>query len=333
MVMELLDGQTVHARLKSGRLAPKVACDIMWQVGDALRYIHGRAILHGDIKTENIFLVRSAASRRSVKLLDFGLARQDLGRGGGAVDGTPEYLAPERITGAPASTASDIYALGLVFWELLTGKLPFLGDLDTVFRAQLNDPVPPLATVVDEAIDERADEIIARATAKNPADRHADVAAFLYELRTLMNMLGMEVGRRRSAGAEGGARERGREVDHRGKAMGEVFQWSPLPLACVDQSGRVRVANQAFLEFIGCAGDVVDIELKDSGFCEVCPTLLEDLKTVVARHAAIKRVIYLSEGGGSVVEAALVLTPPPSSIEVTAGEVHLALHPLRQLRG
>jgi hypothetical protein len=108
-----------------------------------------------------------------------------------------------------------------------------------------------------------------------------------------------------------------------------MFQWAPLPMACVDQHGKVRIANQSFLEFIGVAGDAIDIDLRDSGFTEVCPTLLADLKAVVSKHTALKRVIYLSEGGGSVVEAALVLTPPPSSTEVTAGEVHLVLHPLR----
>src|SRR5258708_2014346 len=74
MVMELLEGQTVHAKLRhSGRLTPKVACDVMWQVGDAVRFIHSRQILHGDIKTENIFLVRTPAQRRLVQLLHFRL--------------------------------------------------------------------------------------------------------------------------------------------------------------------------------------------------------------------------------------------------------------------
>ena len=329
MVMELLDGQTVHSRLRTGgRLAPKVACDIMWQAADALRYIHSRAILHGDIKTENIFLVRSAVQRRSVKLLDFGLARPDLGRGAGQIDGTPEYLAPERIKGAPASTATDIYALGIVFFELMTAKLPFTGDMESVFKAQLDVDVPPLAKIIDEAIDERADEIIARATAKNPADRHPDVAAFMYELRTLMNMLGMEVGRRRPGPTGESGRDR-RDVDHRAKAAHEVFQWAPVPLACVDAAGKVRIANQSFLDFLGVAGDAGGIELKDSGLCEVYPQLLEDLRIVVARHQTMKRMIHLSAGGGSIVSAAVVLTPAPTSSEVTAGEVHIALHPLR----
>ncbi len=332
MVMELLDGQTLHSKLRQGgRMAPKVACDIMWQVCDAVRYIHGRAIIHGDVKSENVFLVRGAAQRRVVKLLDFGLSRPDLGRGVGEVDGTPEYLAPERIQGGPANVASDVYALGILLFELLTGRLPFTGKLESVFQQQLEAEMPVASKMIDEPLDERADEIIARATAKNPADRHADVAAFMYELRTLMNMLGMETARRRSATAEG-ARER-RDVDHRARAACEVFLSAPLPMASCDPSGKVRVANPAFLEFLGCAGDVGGIELKDSGLLEIYPQLLHDLESVAVKRKAIKRVLYLAEGGGSTVEVAVVLTASPSTSQVTAGEIHLALHPLRHIRG
>ncbi len=329
MVMELLDGQTMHAKLRQGgRLAPKVACDVVWQVGEALRYIHGRAVIHGDIKSENIFLVRGAAQRRVIKLLDFGLSRPDRGKAGGEVDGTPEYLAPERIRGGPATVASDLYALGIVLFQLLTGRLPFNGTLDEVFELQLHAAIPPPSSLVDEALDERADEIVAKATAKDPADRHADVAGFMYELRTLMNMLGMETARRRATG-EGG-RER-RELDHRTKAAFEIFSSAPIPMAAVDVSGKVRIANQAFLEFLGCAGDVGGIELRDSGLLEIYPNLLRDLAAAVARRAPIKRVIYLSEGGGATVEVAVLITPASATAEVTAGELHLALHPLRHV--
>src|SRR3954471_9240209 len=74
MVKELLDRPAVHPKLKSGKLSPKIACDVMWQVADAVRFIHSRTILHGDIKTENIFLVKTTMARRLIKLLDFGLA-------------------------------------------------------------------------------------------------------------------------------------------------------------------------------------------------------------------------------------------------------------------
>jgi eukaryotic-like serine/threonine-protein kinase len=334
MVMELLEGQTVHAKLRhSGRLTPKVACDVMWQVGDAVRFIHGRQILHGDIKTENIFIVRTPAQRRLIKLLDFGLSRADLGRDDG-VDGTPEYLAPERIDGGPASQASDIYAMGIVFFELLTGKLPFTGaNAKEVMKKQLTTACPAPSKLIDEPLDERADQIIARATAKDPAKRHPDVPSFLYELRALMGMLGMDQGgsaQRRRALAPDAARER-RELDHRVKAAAEVFNSVPIPMATCDVAGRCRAANHAFLEFLGAAGEAGRLELRDSALPEVYPTLFADLELVVTKRQPIKRVIYLNEGGDRVVEAAIVLSAAPSAAEVTAGEVHIVLHPLRSL--
>ena len=331
MVMELLEGQTVHARLRhSGAFTPKVACDVMWQVSDAARFIHSRQILHGDIKTENIFMVRTPAQRRLIKLLDFGLSRADLGHTEG-VDGTPEYLAPERIDGAPASQASDVYALGITFFELLTGKLPFCGDTKEVFKQHKKYAVPPASKYTDgEPLDERADQIIARATAKDPSERHPDVAAFMYELRTLMGMLGMDSGgaRRRAIASE--TRER-REYDHRLKAAAEVFGAVPLPMASCDPNGKVRAANPAFLEFLGAGGTAGGLELRDSALPEVYPTLFEDLETVAQTRRPIKRVIYLNEGGDRVIEAAVVLSAAPSAAEVTAGEVHIVLHPLRSL--
>jgi len=331
MVMELLEGQNLHQKLKqSGKLSPKVACDVMWQVADAVRFIHSRTILHGDIKTENIFLVKTTMNRRLVKLLDFGLARPDLGRTEG-MDGTPEYIAPERIDHAPSSQASDIYALGIVFFELLTSRVPFSGDLKEVLRQHREVPVPKPSTMIEEPLDERADELITRATSKDPATRHPDVAAFMYELRALLNMLGVDQGgRTRRAMAPEATRER-RDLDHRLKASAEVFGAVAIPMACCDASGKVRVANQAFLEFLGVAGNAGGLELRDSALPEVYPTLFEDLQEVSTKRRPIKRVIYLNEGGDRVVEAAIVLSAAPSAAEVTAGEVHLVLHPLRAL--
>lgn len=330
MVMEILEGQTVHARLRhSGRFSPKVACDVMWQVSDATRFIHSRQILHGDIKTENMFLVRTPAQRRIVKLLDFGLSRANLGRDEG-VDGTPEYLAPERVDGTPASVASDIYALGIVFFEVLTGKLPFVGTTKQLFKMHKEVPCPMPSDHCDgEALDERADAIIRRATAKNPADRHPDVSTFMYELRTLMSMLGMEGGAgRRRAIAGDGTRER-REHDHRMKAAAEVFGAVPLPMASCDPQGRVRAANPAMLEFLGVAGGAGGVQLRDSALPEVYPTLFEDLVQVATTRRPLKRVLYLNEGGDRVIEAAVVLSAAPTSAEVTAGEVLMVIHPLR----
>lgn len=332
MVMELLEGQTLHHKLRQdGRLAPKVACDVMWQIADALRYIHGRAVLHGDVKSENILLMRTPDRRRVVKLLDFGLARPDAGRAiGRSVEGTPEYLAPERIKGGPASQASDIYALGILFFEILTGKLPFTGTVEEVFEAHARRDVPPPSSLIDEPLDERADEIVARATARNPDDRHTDVANFLYELRTLMNMLGIETSRRRSGSGEAG-RGRGRRTDRTALGRAEIFEHAPVPMASVEPSGKVRLANQSFLEFLGVAGEAAGLHLGDSGFTEVYPALIDDLAVVASQRRTLKRIIYLSEGGGTVVEVAVVMTPAPNEAAVTAGDVHITLHPLGRM--
>lgn len=326
MVMELLDGQNLHQRLQTGRLSPRVACDVMWQVADALRFIHSRSILHGDVKSENIFLLRTTSlQRRLVKLLDFGLARPDLGRREG-MDGTPEYTAPERIDGAPASPASDIYALGIVFYELLVGHIPFTGTLEEILRQHREVPVPAPSKQLGDPLDERADHLIARATAKDPARRHPDVPAFMYELRALMTMLGMDTVRRRAMATDA-TRER-REVDQRQKAAAEVFAAVPVPMASCDARGRVRAANAAFLEFLGADGDGCGLELGESAFPDVYPQLLADIAEVALRRLPIKRVIYLAEGGGRVVEAAVLLSAAPVTSEITTGDVHLVVHPL-----
>ncbi|HEX3758880.1 MAG TPA: protein kinase [Kofleriaceae bacterium] len=325
MVMELLEGQTVHGKLRHGRLSPKVGCDILWQVADAVRFIHSRAIVHGDIKTENIFLMKTAVQRRLVKLLDFGLARPDLGRREG-IDGTPEYLAPERQDGAPASQASDIYALGIVFFELLTGHVPFSGAMADVLVHHKLTEVPAPSAQLSEPLDERADALVRRATAKDPASRHPDVAAFLYELRALMGMLGMDHSRRRTLPTE--ARER-RDPDHRVKAAAELFAAAPIPMAACDPDGRIRTANPAFLEFLGVAGDAVDLQLRDSALPDLYPELFADLEQVATQRRQIKRIIYLHEGDDRIVEAAVLMSAAPTTAEVTAGQVHLVLHPLR----
>ena len=326
MVMELLDGQTVHAKLRTtGRYAPKVACDVMWQVADAMRFIHSRAILHGDIKSENIFIVKTSAQRRLAKLLDFGLARPDLGTTEG-MDGTPEYMAPERIDGAPASQASDIYALGIVFSELLTGHLPFVGSMDEVLQQQRAVTVPAPSQQIEDPLDERADELIARATAKDPAHRHPDLPAFMYELRALMTMLGMEGANRRRSVAPEATREK-REIDHRLKAAAEVFSAIGLPMASVDATGRVHAANPAFVAFLGMTGDAAGVLLRDSALPQVYPQLFADLAEVLAQRRPITRVLSLDEGD-RVVPAAVMLACAPAEAEVTAGQVHIVLHPL-----
>jgi hypothetical protein len=322
MVMELLEGVRLDYKLRhDGPLVPRVAYDVMSQIGDALRYVHGKGIVHGDIKSENILLLRSER-RRVAKLLDFGLARLSATEHSGGIEGTPQYLAPERIQGQPATPASDIYALGVLFYELLTSRLPFDGPHDEVFRMHLLQQVPTPSTKVDRALDERADLIVARATAKRPEDRHPDVASFLYELRALMAMEGVDGGRR--AASVRRTRRTGDEA-----TANDVFQYAPLPLAAVDVHGRVKQANQAFLDFIAAKSD--EIMLGDTPLVALCPTLIDDLGLVAAERETIKHAMLLKNAKGAAVHAAILLTPGPADAPPGGKVVIIAIHPIARV--
>jgi eukaryotic-like serine/threonine-protein kinase len=322
MVMELLEGVRLDYKLRhDGRLAPRVAYDVMSQIAEALRYVHSKGIVHGDIKSENILLLRSER-RRVAKLLDFGLARLSEAEHPGGIEGTPQYLAHERIEGRPASMASDIYALGILFYELLTGSLPFDGTFEEVFRKHMLVDVPAPSSKVERPLDERANLIVARATAKRPEDRHPDVASFIYELRALVAMEGLDGGRRPG----GGPRRANRRTEGDDTSAQEVFLHAPLPLAAVDVHGRVKIANRAFFEFVASAGD--EIMLGDTGLAALCPTLIDDLRLVAAEREPIKRAIRLKDSEGRAVHAAIQMTPAPSGELATAGQVYLAVHPL-----
>jgi serine/threonine protein kinase len=339
MVMELLEGQTLFHRIHhKGRFAPKVACDVIWQIAEALRYIHNQSIIHGDIKSENILLMSTPERRRVPKLLDFGLARATVHSEVGGIEGTPEYLAPERIYGGPPSKASDIYALGLLFYELLVGGLPFRGTIEQVFRMQIEQPVPRVAVQLEGAIDERVDDIIARATAKDPGARHADVGSFMYELRTLMNMLGMplpgRVRSRNSSDAARTSRQTSRSVvQQRAKAPAEIFDHAPIPMASVDASSKIRTANQAFWKFMGVEDTRAAIALTESPFIEIYPGLAKDLQTVAALRTPIKQILHLGDSGGGTVEVAIILMAAPRQATATSGEIYITIHPLGRVDG
>jgi len=219
LVMELLRGQCVRERMEEAPLRARVACDVVEQVAWALRYIHSRGIVHCDLKPENIFLTQldeDSRRRNHVKLIDFGLAFRSTGPVT-SLAGTPPYLAPERLRGQAPTPLSDLYSLGALFYEMLTGRVPFDGTLLEIVEQQLRgDLPPPPSSLIDEPIEPRADDVILRALAADPADRPCSVEAFLFELRTLMSMMGMRVRRvTRSAGMRSLRRERGASLGSR----------------------------------------------------------------------------------------------------------------------
>jgi serine/threonine-protein kinase len=189
MVMEYLDGPTLKAALeevhrRNEEMPLPVALRIVSDVGAALAYAHEMGVVHRDIKPANIMLDRSGR----VILTDFGIAKILTGTKvtvTGTVLGTPAYMSPEQGMGEPGDSRSDIYSLGVVLYELATGRLPY--DADTplaVLLKHVHDPLP-MPRTVNPSLPEEIERIILRALAKGAADRYQTVQAMLDDIAGL----------------------------------------------------------------------------------------------------------------------------------------------------
>jgi predicted Ser/Thr protein kinase len=179
LVMEYVEGESLAQTLSRGaRFAPEDACRIMLQVLEALACAHRLSIVHRDVKPANILLI----DRRQVKVTDFGVARigTALLTRGGFVVGTPSYMAPEQCRGEKVDQRSDLFAAGIVLFELLTGEKPFPGqDFTVVVKQLLHDEAPDLTGRVPDPLA----AVVRRALAKRPEDRFPSAAAMAAALR------------------------------------------------------------------------------------------------------------------------------------------------------
>jgi eukaryotic-like serine/threonine-protein kinase len=193
-VMEYLDGETLHAAVRGQRLELAAAIDVLLQLCDALQCAHERGVVHRDLKPDNVFLVTRGGRHHFVKLVDFGIAKLRGGAGGdrtsaGLIVGTPEYMAPEQCDDGAIDARTDVYALGVMAYELLAGRLPFQGKTVTqLLLAHLQQAPQPLSRVV-RGIDPELERAIMKALAKAPGDRHADMAQFAAALRPVLARL------------------------------------------------------------------------------------------------------------------------------------------------
>ena len=182
LVMELLEGDTLADRLTGGPLPPAEAARIGAAVADALDAAHSRGIIHRDVKPSNVLLTPAG----EVKVMDFGIAAaadETHSTTGSGLYGTAAYISPERAAGQPVTPAADIYSLGAVLYELLTGRPPFTGDSPVlVVRAHLHErprPVRELAPWVPPRLAEACE----LALAKDPTHRPSSAAALAIRLR------------------------------------------------------------------------------------------------------------------------------------------------------
>ncbi|MEA2460321.1 MAG: eukaryotic-like serine/threonine-protein kinase [Actinomycetota bacterium] len=177
IVMELVEGNDLAEVLKAqGPLSPERATRIARQTADALGHAHAADLIHRDVKPANILI---AAGDR-VKVTDFGIARatSDMSlTATGSVMGTAHYLSPEQASGEPVSPRSDVYSLGIVLYEMLTGNVPFTGDnMVAIATRHASEDVPSLKESQPETAD-ALDEVVRTATAKDPRSRFADGAS------------------------------------------------------------------------------------------------------------------------------------------------------------
>ena len=183
MVMELVRGVNLRALLNEiGRLQPFQMVEVAIPVLRALEHAHRHGIVHRDIKPENILI----AQEGGVKVADFGLARayadSSVSQADGTVTGTVQYLAPEQIQGQPADPRTDLYALGVVMFEMLTGRAPFSGETSLAIAYQhLAAQVPPPSSIAPD-IPPHFDRLVLWATAKSPDARPASARALGREL-------------------------------------------------------------------------------------------------------------------------------------------------------
>ena len=185
MVMEWVDGRLLRQILSEKRkLSPDRAVRITLGILDALSYIHSNGIVHRDLKPENIMV----GENDSVKLIDFGIAGKEGARRLtfaklSQVMGTPEYISPEQVKGKRGDARSDIYAMGVMLYEMLTGKAPFQGPNPFAIMNDrlLNNPVPPRE--IDPSISPQLQEIIYRALEREPKNRYATASEFAKDLQ------------------------------------------------------------------------------------------------------------------------------------------------------
>jgi serine/threonine-protein kinase len=185
IAMEFLSGQSLRALLNAGTpLSFERIIEIVSAVADGLAFAHAQGIVHRDIKPANIMVLENGV----VKIADFGIAQLP---GGsltmtGAVLGSPKYMSPEQVAGQKADGRADVFSLGTVLYEMLTGLSPFSNDNLHATMYQVVNKLPPAPSTCSPGLPKEFDAIVARAMAKDPADRYQDAAEMATDLRRML---------------------------------------------------------------------------------------------------------------------------------------------------
>lgn len=181
IAMEFVEGETFADRLRRGPLSADEAVRLLRPVAEAVAYLHANGVIHRDLKSHNV----KVTPEGRVALLDFGIAKDLNLKGlttGGAVPGTPEYLSPEQVLGQPPDARSDVWALGVLLYEMLTGDVPFQSASTFTLFEQITraDYAPPSSR--RSGVPAWADALVAHCLRRAPADRFSDAGALVRAL-------------------------------------------------------------------------------------------------------------------------------------------------------
>jgi tRNA A-37 threonylcarbamoyl transferase component Bud32 len=192
-VMELLNGKSLSAVLSESKGPVPVPrlCHIARQIAQALAAAHAANIIHRDLKPDNVMVIKHGAEKDFVKILDFGIAKVGSGTKrmtrAGSVFGTPHYMSPEQAAGTPVDHRTDIYALGVILYELASAKVPFDADnfMGILTQHMYKAPVPIRALVPEVDVPPGLDAVVLKCLTKNPAGRYASMDQLVLDLEKL----------------------------------------------------------------------------------------------------------------------------------------------------
>ena len=328
MVMELLDGQPLSLVLAQDPPTPLTALKYAMQAAEGLAAAHERGVVHCDIKPSNLFLQRASnGDEPVVKILDLGIGRLLAGRSGelaesSAVAGTPDYMAPEQILGQPLGPAVDIYAMGIVVYEMLLGRLPFSDpSYVNVLSKHVHERARwPADVATLRGLPPEIGEVVLRALAKDPEARQGSMIDLQHELAAVAGQL-------RGAGAHGPASRAHTlpSMPGRKPTPGRIITRPPMSVRSRTASHAATMpagANMARVPLAHATGG-------DHEIAEVAP----DVYWVGRRHGAtLECNSYLRVFRKGHLEVSLLTDPgPPQDLEVVLAKVSSVIGSIRRL--